>query len=120
MEATSVPWVILTTRYGGDVESPSPDDLSRAIAELYDARDDEEHDEVSLRRAQDEGPMVVLALFRSGAAELEEWEDADFETPLAPARTIRGVTREAALALCLRLAWGAVDDVRRGFAAGSS
>lgn len=113
------PWVILSLRYGGDIDDPTSDDLARAIRELYvedlpgmTEGDYEEHGAAFLRHGFDDGPMSVLYDRRGGIVTFEEWADRDFNVPLAPARVMTSVTPQVALGLWMCLAGGRIEQVR--------
>jgi hypothetical protein len=111
-------WLVLSPRYGADVRNPSPEDLERAIAELFlealpgiGESDYAEHGAASLRYGFDGGPMYVIEVDRRGNASFEEWADVDRERELAPPRAAR-LTADQALRLWALLAAGDVDEVR--------
>lgn len=111
-EATT-PWVILTTRYGTDVGSPTEAQFIAALRELFDPRvDDEEHGDAWLRYGSDDGPMFVLTFTAAHTARFEEWADQDFEVELAPARESAPISDADALNLWMRLSAGDVQGVR--------
>jgi hypothetical protein len=112
-------WLILSPRYGADVRNPSPEDLERAVAELFleslpgiGESDYAERGAAALRYGFEGGPMYVVDVDRAGNARLEEWADADRERELAPPRA-RRVTADQAQRLWVLLAAGDVDEVRR-------
>ena len=118
-------WLILTKRYGGDLCSPSVDDLSDAVRELFresvpgmTENDYEEHGSACLRLGWDEGPMYVLDISRNGTARLEQWADQDYEQELSPAESI-AVSEDRALALWSMLASNQIDQLRTEFNAGA-
>jgi|GEM_PF-485499 len=115
----SLPWVILTRRYGGDVRSPSEKQLADAVAELYQETlpgmtEDyyAEHGAASLRFGYDQGPMFVLEVSRLREVRFEEWADQDYEQELASPRGLHQVSEVLALQLWRWLAQGEIDRVR--------
>ena len=113
-------WVILTRRYGGDRRDPSTEELAAAIRELFvedlpgiTEADYVEHGDASLRYGFDEGPMYVVAIDRLGNATFEEWADQNYETELAPARTLHLTSQDDAVQLWTLLTTGNVDAIRR-------
>jgi hypothetical protein len=93
--------VILSRRYGGDVRNPTSTaegSPCRAVLEPFG------HDRSRLRRAgsaflrfgEDEGPMYVVYVTRTGRVTFEQWADQDFMVELAepsvlPSQALRGV-----------------------------
>jgi len=120
MDATeSEPWLILTTRYGGDIRDPSADDLTTALNELYQETLDgmtdayyAEHPNAWLRYGFDDGPMYVLDVYRNGRVIFGQWADQDYETELAPETTIENVIEERAFQLWTWLTNGDVDRIK--------
>jgi len=120
MDATeSEPWLILTTRYGGDIRDPSADDLTTALNEIYQETLDgmtdayyAEHPNAWLRYGFDDGPMYVLDVYRNGRVIFGQWADQDYETELAPETTIENVIEERAFQLWTWLTNGDVDRIK--------
>jgi len=112
-DAMSQGWVILTTRYGTDVRSPTESQFIAALRELFDPRvDDEEHGDAWLRYGNDDGPMFVLTFTCGHTARFEEWADQDFEVELAPPRESAPISDSEALNLWMRLSAGDLQAVR--------
>ena len=116
------PWFILSKRYGGDVRSPSTQDLAHAAAELFvenipgmTTADYEEHGEASLRYGYDDGPMYVIAVGRSGTATFEQWADQDFNTELAAPKTLDSLSQQEVAHLWLALCEGRIAEVQAAF-----
>ena len=100
------PWIILTKRYGAEINSPSDEQLAEAIHELFNENlpgmtiaDYEEHPSAWVRLGYDDGPMYILDINRSGRVTFEQWTDPDFENEMAPTAFIENVNAEKALEL---------------------
>ena len=110
-------WVILTTRYGKDIENPSKDDLSHAIMEELRNEDTAamtegncaEHSNAWLRCGTDAGPIYMLCVNRDGTTSLTEFVDQDADDPIE--ELTRKMSLEKVLELCLLLAEGNPDKV---------
>jgi hypothetical protein len=116
------PWLILTSRYGGDTGDPSQDELASALREVYHENEPgwpeamyEEHPNAWLRYGFDEGPRFILDVYRGGRVAFGQWADQDFETELAPEQILRGVDEETAKRLWSLLAAGEIDEIRSFF-----
>jgi len=106
-------WVILSTRYGGSIRSPTKAQLADALRELFDPSvDDEEHGDAWLRYGNDDGPMFVLTFTCGRMARFEEWADQDYEVELVPQREANDITDGEALSLWTCLASGDMQAVR--------
>ena len=99
-------WIILTTRNGEDIRSPTEKQLADALNELYvdhshePGREDEfENGSASLRFGYDDGLMYVIEVMCSGTVTFEEWSDQDYEIELAPPQKMRDVTKTNAMEL---------------------
>ena len=113
-------WAILTTRFGGDLRSPTPDQLRAAAFELENEAlprmteaDYAEHPSAWLRSGTDDGPTLVLEFDRHGRAKLEHWADSDFETQVEPPAIGVAGTAERMVRLWTLLADGDLDSVKR-------
>jgi hypothetical protein len=115
----SEPWVILTPRYGSDIQNPTATQLAEAVAELYHETlpnmtegDYAEHGAASLRYGYDDGPMYLLEVNRIRNVRFEEWADQGFEQEQAPPRIMKDVAEVQALRLWTLLVEGLFDQVR--------
>ena len=118
-------WLILSKRYGGDRRSPTANELSNAVHELFHESihgmmesDYEEHGSASLRYGWDQGPMYVLDISRNGTVTFEQWADQDYEQELSPGQSMR-VSEQRALELLSLLASGQLDQLRTEFKTGA-
>ena len=107
-------WITLTTRYGQDIENPSPEDLSRAMEELRQENAqgkgaDAEHAIARLRLGSDDGPRYILSVDRDGTTSHSEFTDEEADDPVE--ELTRKLPREKALALWILLAKGSPDKV---------
>lgn len=115
-------WCNLIYRYGEEIEEPSLDEISAAVKELYvedlpgmAENNYEEHGDAWLRYGEDDGPMYVLTITRSGRARWEEWADQNYKTKLCPAKEAELLPQETAILLWKRLAKGKIELVRAYF-----
>jgi hypothetical protein len=115
----SEPWIVLTNRFGEDIENPSSAQLSEAVAELYheakpgtSEASNQEHGSAWVRYGFDDGPMFVLDLSRRRSMRLEEWADQDFDQELAPPRTLLDVAEPVAIQALEWLVMGDFDQLR--------
>ena len=122
----SHPWLIFASRFSGDTEDPSREDLIQALREMYvedhpdlEEGDYEERGSASLRRGFDDGPMVVIEVGRFGSLTLEHWADQDYEVELTSPRTITNADYGFALEAWLKLAHGDIDELRNVFHKGA-
>ena len=109
-------WLILTTRYGKDIENPSKEDLSHALEELRKddpaAMTEGDYDEYSntwLRCGTDDGLMYILSVSKDGTTSLSEFVSQDADDPIG--ELTRTISLEKALALWVLLAEGNPDKV---------
>jgi len=110
-------WLILTTRYGKDIENPSKEDLTHAIMEELGNEDKAamieenyaEHSNAWLRCGTDAGPIYMLSVDRDGTTSLSEFVNQDADDPIE--ELTRKISLEKALALCIFLAEGSPDKV---------
>ena len=83
-------WVTLTNVDGRDIATPSEQQLSAALAELYGKRKKAsaaaEPASAALRFGYDDGLMYVAEVSSMGEIRFEEWSDSDCEMALAPPR----------------------------------
>lgn len=113
------PWVILSTRYGGDTREPTADQLRRALAEVYRENlpsmtegDYAEHPNASLRYGFDGGPMYLLNAYRSKTVYFSQWSDQDYERELEPELERINVSEGEAFRLWELLAAGKIDEIK--------
>jgi hypothetical protein len=113
------PWVILTSRYGGDIREPTVDQLRRVLAEVYHENapsmtegDYAEHPNAWLRYGFDDGPMYVLNVYRSRTVYFSQWADPDYESELGPEAERTDVSESEACHLWELLAAGKIDEVK--------
>lgn len=110
--AQSTGWVILSTRYGGDIRQPSQRELAQAIDEVVtDDLDDAEHPNAWLRYGDDDGPVYVVDAYRDGTVICSQFADQDDVDPVSKT-TLEDVTREQLLSLWKRLADGDIASIR--------
>jgi hypothetical protein len=109
-------WLILTTRYGKDIENPSKEDLSHALEELRKddpkAMTEGDYDEYSntwLRCGTDDGLMYILSVSKDGTTSLSEFVSQDADDPIG--ELTRKISSEKALTLWVLLAEGNPDKV---------
>jgi hypothetical protein len=120
MSASDRPgWVILTSRYGGDIREPTVDQLRRALADVYQENDPSmtegdyaEHPNAWLRYGFDDGPMYVLSVYRSGSVYFSQWADPDYENELEPELERVNVSERDACRLWELLAAGKIDEIK--------
>lgn len=112
-------WVILTSRYGGDIREPTVDELRRALADVYQEDDPSmtegdyaEHPNAWLRYGFDDGPMYVLNVYRSGTVYFSQWADPDYENELEPELERINVSEREAQRLLELLAAGKTDEIK--------
>jgi len=112
-------WVILSSRYGGDIREPTPDQLRIALAEVYHENhpsmtegDYAEHPNAWLRYGFDDGPLYVLNVYRSGTVYFSQWADSDYENELEPQAEKINVAEREAHRLWELLAAGKIDEVK--------
>jgi hypothetical protein len=113
------PWVILTSRYGGDTRGPSAEELAHALAEIFHENlpsmtesDYAEHPNAWLRYGFDAGPMYVLDVYRGGCVHFSQWTDQDYEAELAPESVMNNVSEQAARHLWELLSSGDIGQLR--------
>ena len=110
-------WLMLTTRYGKDIENPSKDDLSHAIMEELRNEDMaamtegncSEHSSAWLRCGTNAGPIYMLCVNRDGTTSLSKFVNQDADDPIE--ELTRKISLEKALALCILLAERNPDKV---------
>jgi hypothetical protein len=109
-------WLILTTRYGKDIQNPSQEDLRHALEELR--KEDPQtmtkvdyaaHANAWLRCGTDAGPIYLLSTNRDGTTSLSEFANQDADDPVG--ELTKKVSFENALALWNLLATGNPDEV---------
>jgi hypothetical protein len=112
-------WVILTSRYGGDIREPTVDELCRALADVYHENDPSmtegayaEHPNALLRYGFDAGPMYVLNVYRSGTVYFSQWADPDYESELEPELERINVSEREAHRLWELLSAGKMDEIK--------
>lgn len=120
----STPWLILSRRYGGDVRNPTGHELREALVELYvealpgmTEADYEEHGSAFLRLGEDEGPMYVVYVTRTGRVTFEQWADQDFMVELAEPSVLPSASLEQALSIWSALSAGQIQKLQSVFAA---
>lgn len=113
------PWVILSTRYGGDIPQPTADQLRHALSEVFhenvpsmNESDYAEHPNASLRYGFDHGPMYLLNVYRSKTVYFSQWSNQDYESELEPELERINVSEGEALRLWELLAAGKIDEIR--------
>ena len=116
--AQSTGWVILSTRYGGDIRQPSQRELAQAIDEVVTEdlngmteQDYAEHPNAWLRYGYDDGPVYVVDAYRDGTVICSQYADQDDVDPVRET-TLEAVTREQLLSLWKRLAEGDIASIR--------
>ena len=102
-------WVILTTRMGLDIRSPTIDDLKKALEELFSSKD-VEHPDASVRCGTDDGPLYSISVFFRQYALYTQYSDVDMSEEVE-SRKIENVDAAAALSLWLNLIAGRLDQV---------
>lgn len=114
--------LILTTRFGRDIHSPSMDDLRGAIDQLFDETDPditqaayETHPDAWLRHDTGNGPLIVVTVNRLARVHLDQWADADQQTTMAEALGRENVSRQDALLFWRMLAAGDIPDLQAVF-----
>lgn len=112
-------WVILTSRYGGDIREPTVDQLRRALADVYHENhpsmtegDYAQHPNAWLRYGFDDGPMYVLNVYRSRTVYYSQWADPDYESELEPESERINVSEPEAQRLWELLAVGKIDEIK--------
>jgi hypothetical protein len=109
----ATPWVILTTRYGSDIRTPSVGQLHAALDELRAQKDDTEHPDAWLRYGDDDGPMYVVTVNTSGRVCFSQWADCDYENELTPEGYLESVSPEKQLELWQMLLRADVQGLQR-------
>jgi hypothetical protein len=113
------PWVILSSRYGGDTREPTVDQLRRALTDVYNESepsmtegDYAEHPNASLSYGFDDGPMYVLNVYRSRTVYFSQWTDPDYGSELAPEAEKTNVSESEVRELWELLAAGQIDRIK--------
>jgi hypothetical protein len=113
------PWIILTSRYGGDARNPATEQVAKAVREIFHEdtpsmleADYAEHPNAWIRYGFDEGPMYVIDIGRGGTIRFEQWADPDFEDELEAPLTMANATEQDALRLLTMLTKGQIDQIK--------
>jgi hypothetical protein len=117
------PWLILTSRYGQEIENPPQEDLSRAIDELKSdistktpGADDSDHESAWLSSETESGPKFILSVERDGTVCFSKFMSPDADDPSE--EITKKVSLEKALALWLLLAKGNIEKIEAELADG--
>jgi hypothetical protein len=104
-------WLILTSRYGKEIENPSQDDLNHAIDELKNdnpkknaGTDDSDHEAAWLSSEAGDGPKFILSVERDGTTCFSKFTSQDADDPSE--EITKKISLEKALALWMLLAKG--------------
>lgn len=119
----AAPWAILTSRYGEEVDEPSPAQLLDAAEELYNENVEgmgegeyAEHPNAWLRYGTDDGPMYVVDAYRDGTVIVSRFADQDFGEP-SHQTTLSDVQKDRLLELWTWLANGDFETIRSRYPA---
>jgi hypothetical protein len=93
------PWCTLTNVDGRAISAPTPQQLTAALAEVYNPSHrpppDAEPASAALRFGYHDGLMYVAEVSSDGALSFEEWSDRDCEMALAAPRQMRASKKQA-------------------------
>ncbi|PXX33714.1 hypothetical protein [Undibacterium pigrum] len=91
-------WIHLTGRWGMDTKNPARADLKKALSELFDSPEDDEHPDAWLTCGSENGPLYTVNIFSSGYAIFTVYDDADMRTELQR-KEISNINHESGLLL---------------------